>query len=247
MKPREWWKLSNAQLDDEVDDDIEDAEMGYEIALSTVSNAEPLSYAEALQRPDAEQWKHAALEELNAHSTNGTWKLVPRPAGKKVIGSKWVFKVKRNADGSIERYNSRVIAKGYNQRPGFNYIEIFAPTVRMPTIRVVLAISALHDYHLRSIDISHAYLNGEMDCDVYMEQPEGFAEGDPRQTVCLLQKSIYGTKQGGNRWNKKMRTVLESLGFTQSYSDASIYVYVKGDIRDSVVLSVPRRLRRSSS
>jgi hypothetical protein len=77
MKPREWWKLSNAQLDDEVDDDIEDAEMGYEIALSTVSNAEPLSYAEALQRPDAEQWKHAALEELNVHSTNGTWKLVP--------------------------------------------------------------------------------------------------------------------------------------------------------------------------
>jgi hypothetical protein len=80
----------------------------------------------------------------------------------------------------------------------------------MPTIRVVLAISALHDYHLRSIDISHAYLNGEMDCDVYMEQPEGFAEGDPRQTVCLLQKSIYGTKQGGNRWNKKMsRETLE--------------------------------------
>ena len=75
-----------------------------------------------------------------------------------------------------------------NQRPGFDYIEIFAPTVRMPTIRVVLAIAALQDYHLRSIDISHAYLNGEMDCDVYMEQPEGFCEGDPRQTVCLLQR-----------------------------------------------------------
>jgi hypothetical protein len=212
-----------------VDDHIEDAEMGYEIALSTVSNAEPLSYAEALQRPDAEQWKHAALEELNAHSTNGTWKLIPRRVGKKVIGSKWVFKVKCNADGSIEYYKGRVVAKGYNQRPGFDYIEIFAPTVRMPTIRVVLAISALHDYHLHSIDISHAYLNGEMDCDIYMEQPEGFAQGNPRQTVCLLQESIYGTKQGGNCWNKKMRAVLESMGFTQSYSDTSIYVYVKGD------------------
>jgi hypothetical protein len=190
-KPREWWKLSNAQLDDEVDDDIEDAEMGYEIALSTVSNAEPLSYSEALRRPDAEQWKHAALEELNAHSTNGTWKLVPRPAGKKVIGSKWVFKVKHNADGSIECYKGRVVAKGYNQRPGFDYIEIFAPTVRMPTIRVVLAISAFHDYHLRSIDISHAYLNGEMDCDVYMEQPEGFAEGDPRQTRLHVSTALH--------------------------------------------------------
>jgi len=98
-----------------VDDDIEEAEMGYEIALSTVSSAEPLSYAEALQRPDAEKWKQAALEELNAHSTNCTWKLVPRPASKKVIGSKSVFKVKRNTDGSIERYKGRLVAKGYNQ------------------------------------------------------------------------------------------------------------------------------------
>ena len=104
---------------------------------------------------------------------------------------KWVFKVKRNADGSVERYKGRLVAKGYNQRPGFDYLEIFAPTVRMPTIRVVLAMAAIEDLHLRSIDISHAYLNGEMDCDVYMEQPEGFAVGDPREMVCLLKKSIY--------------------------------------------------------
>jgi hypothetical protein len=82
-----------------------------------------------------------ALGNSSLDLLGGTWKLVPRPAGKKVIGSKWVFKVKHNADGSIERYKGRVIAKGYNQRPGFDYIEIFAPTVRMPTIRVVLAIS----------------------------------------------------------------------------------------------------------
>jgi len=151
---------------------------------------------------------------LNAHSTNGTWELVPRPKGKKIIGSKWVFKVKRNADGSVERYKGRLVAKGYNQRPGFDYLEIFAPTVRMPTIRVVLAMAAIEDLHLHSIDISHAYLNGEMDCDVYMEQPEGFAVGDPRQMVCLLKKSIYSTKQGGNRWNQKMRSVLEAIGYT---------------------------------
>jgi hypothetical protein len=121
-------------VDNEVDDDIEDADMAYEIALSTVSMAEPLSYAEALRCHDAEQWKQATLEELNAHSTNGTWKLVPRPTGKKMIGSKWVFKVKRNTDGSIECYKGRLVARGYNQRPGFDYIEIFAPTVSMPTI-----------------------------------------------------------------------------------------------------------------
>ena len=78
--------------------------------------------------------KQAVLEELNAHSTNGTWELVLPPKGKKIIGYKWVFKVKHNADGSVERYKSRLVAKGYNQRPGFDYLEIFAPTVRMPTI-----------------------------------------------------------------------------------------------------------------
>jgi len=150
------------------------------VAYSSTAAAEPLSCSEALRRPDAEQWKQAALEELNAHSTNGTWELVPRPKGKKIFGSKWVFKFKRNADGSVE-YKGRLVAKGYNQRSGFDYLEIFAPTVRMPTIRVVLAMAAIQELHLRSIDISHAYLNGEMDCDVYMEQPEGFAVGDPRE------------------------------------------------------------------
>src|ERR1700712_3703123 len=113
-KPREWWKLSSAQLDSDIDDDIEDADLAYEVAYSSHSAAEPLSYSEALRRPDAEQWKQAALEELNAHSTNGTWELVPRPTGKKIIGSKWVFKVKRNADGSVECYKGRLVAKGYN-------------------------------------------------------------------------------------------------------------------------------------
>ena len=87
--------------------------MGYEIACSSVSMAEPLSYAEAMRCPDAEQWKQAALKELNVHSTNGTWKLVPRHTDKKVIGSKWVFKVKRNTDSSIERYKGRLVATIY--------------------------------------------------------------------------------------------------------------------------------------
>lgn len=209
-----------------MDDEEEDADL----ALST-STAEPRTYAESTRRPDAQHWHQAALDELAAHESNGTWSLVERPADRKVIGSKWVFKLKRNADGSIDRYKARLVAKGYNQRPGFDFLEIFAPTVRMPTIRVVLALAALHDLHLRSVDVSNAYLNGEMDCDVYMEQPEGFAQKDSRKYVCLLQKALYGTKQGGNRWNRKMRSVLESLGFQQTYSDAAIYILCKGDVR----------------
>jgi len=127
-KPREWWKLSAAQLDSNIDDDIEEADLVYKVAYSFTAAAESLSYSEALRHPDAEQWKQAALEELNAHSTNGTWELVPRRKGKTIIGSKWIFKVKRNADGSVERYKGRLVAKGYNQSPGFDYLEIFAPT-----------------------------------------------------------------------------------------------------------------------
>ena len=115
-----------------------------------------------------------------------------------------VFKVKRNADGSIDHYKARLVAKGYNQHPGFDYLQVFAPTVCLSSIRVILTLAALQDLHLHSLDVSHAYLNGEMDCEVYMAQPEGFVEGDPKAKVCLLQKAIYGSKQGGNCWNKKM-------------------------------------------
>ena len=149
--------------------------------------------------------------------------------------SGYLRKVKRNADGSVDRYRARLVAKGYNQHPGFDYLEVFAPTVRLSSIRVILTLAALQDLHLHSLDVSHAYLNGEMDCEVYMAQPEGFVEGDPKAKVCLLQKAIYGSKHGGNRWNKKMRSVLESLDFRQTYSDASIYIYSK----DGVTIILP--------
>jgi len=141
QKPREWWKLSPAQLDEP--EEMEDSDD--ELAMSTSLPDEPLTFAEALTRPDAEKWRQAALEELAAYQSNGTWTLVPRPAGSKVIGSKWVFKVKRNADGSVDRYKARLMAKGYNQRPGLDYLEVFAPTFRLSSIRVMLALAALQD------------------------------------------------------------------------------------------------------
>jgi len=95
-------------LDSDIDEDIENADIAYEVAYSSTSAAEQLSYSKALRHPDAEQWKQATLEELNAHSTNDTWELVPQPKGNKIIGSKWVFKVKRNADGSVERYKGSI-------------------------------------------------------------------------------------------------------------------------------------------
>ena len=109
-----------------------------------------------------------------------------------------------------------MVTQGFSQCPGFEYLKVFAPTVRLPTLRIILALAAIHGLHLWSVDVSNTYLDGKMDCDVYMEQPEGFEQGDHKQTVCLLKKVLYGTRQGRIRWNHKMCTTLESLGFKQT-------------------------------
>ena len=169
--PGEWWKVKPSVLRFNDDDEGEEAEY---VHTSSLTGNEPNSYAEAMAGPDAQRWHEAALEELNAQLKNGTWVLEKLPPGKKAIGSRWVFRIKRNADGTVERFKARIVAKGYNQRPGFDYMEIFAPTMHQATIRLILALAAIDDLHLHSVDISHAFINGDIDADVYMMQPEGF-------------------------------------------------------------------------
>ena len=169
-------------------------------------------------------------EELDAHARNQTWTVAKLPPGCKAIGSRWVFKIKRKADGSVERYKARIVAKGFSQRPGFDFFETFAPTAKFAAIRAVLAIAAIEDLHLRSLDISHAFINGDLDADVYMEQPEGFEQGGP-DYVCHLKKSIYGLKQAARLWYQKLQKVLEQMGFKKIYSDNSLYVMVRDRMR----------------
>ncbi len=167
---------------------------------------------------------------MEAHRLNGTWEIVKLPPGRRAIGSRWFMKVKHNADGSLDRYKSRLVAKGYSQRPGFDFKETFAPTVRYSTICIVLALAALEDLELRSIDISHAYLNGTLEEEIYMQQPEGFEVGGPDH-VCRLRKSLYGLKQAGRVWNKTLHSVLSSMGFKRVQSDHGLYIYLKDDVR----------------
>ena len=183
-----------------------------------------------MKRSDADEWRKAAQEEIDAHSTNGTWSPCPLPPGKKTIGSRWVFAQKFLSDGALERYKARLVAKGYSQRPGYDYLETFAPTVRMASIRVVLALSALEDLDLRSVDISHAYINGDLEEEIYMDQPEGFHFGNPGD-VLRLRKSLYGLKQAGRVWNRTLHSTLGKLGFSRLQSDASLYLYRRGPVR----------------
>jgi hypothetical protein len=193
--------------------------------------SEPRTLRDALKRPDADLWYQAAVKEMEAHIENGTWELVKLPPGCKAIGSRWVFKVKRNADGSVERYKARVVAQGFSERPGVDFDETFAPTTKWAALRVIFALAALEDWELESVDISNVYLNGELkDVEVYMRQPEGFAEKDDTWVACLL-KGLYGLKQGGREWFKRLEEVLSQLGFSRIRSDGSIFIWEKDGVQ----------------
>ena len=215
-------------------------EQALEFALQSVEHAlktathdgEPSTFHEAMQRSPEERklWHKAAVDEIQSLVDNGTFELVQLPPGHKAIGSRWVFKVKRNADGSMERYKGRVVAKGFSQRPGFDFTETFAPTPKWAALRAILALAAFEDLHLESVDISSAFLNGELEEDVYMHQPEGFVEKG-KDWVWHLKKSIYGLKQAGRCWHKKLNQVLESMGFKRITCEHSIWMYQQGDAR----------------
>ena len=181
--------------------------------------------------------KPAMLEEHNWHLENGTWDLVELPEGKVAIGSKWVYKTKYNADGTIERLKARVVAKGFNQRPGQDYFETFASTMRQATVRVVLALAAIEDMELRSVDISYAFTNSDIDVEMYMQQPEGFKQGG-KKYVYKLNKSLYELKQSSCLWGETLGAVLIELGFKKTYSDASLYIYDRDNVKVIMLMFV---------
>jgi hypothetical protein len=204
-----------------------------EFAFKTAAHdGEPASFKEAMERPEPErsQWYQAAVEEIQSLVQNGTFELVQLPPGRKAIGSRWVFKVKHNADGSVERHKARLVAKGFSQCPGFDFTETFAPTPKWTALRAILAIAALEDLELESVDISSAYLNGVLEEEVYMKQPEGFEEKGP-DWFWRLWKSLYGLKQAGRCWHEKLNSVLEKMGFKRIVCEHSIWVFIRGDVR----------------
>jgi hypothetical protein len=221
--------IPSSDEEDDASDDPLDV-----LKANVAAVTEPATYRQSQSRPDADSWHKACQEEMEAHKLNGTWEIVELPPGKRAIGSRWHMKVKYNADGSLERYKARLVAKGYSQRPGFDFKETFAPTVRYATIRLILALAALEDLELRSVDISHAYLNGKLEEEIYMQQPEGFEVGGPNY-VCRLLRSLYGLKQAGRVWSKLLYSVLVSMGFQRVQSDHGLYIFH----RDGVKIFMP--------
>ena len=182
---------------------------------------EPTTYKDAVRH---ECWRKAIIDELKALTDNNTWILTPLPSGKKTIGNKWIFKVKYNVDGSVERHKARLVAKGYNQTKGLDYMETFSPVAKMTTIRLLLTLAAAHNWFLHQLDVNTAFLHGDLEEEVYMNIPLGMKTAENRGLVCQLQKSIYRLKQASRQWNHKLSSVLSSHGFIQSRADYSSFV-----------------------
>jgi len=140
-------------------------------------------------------WYDTMKDEMNSMQNNEFWNLVELPNGAKVIGYKWVFKTKRDSLGNIERYNARIVAKGFTQKEGINYIKTFSPVSKKDSFRIILTLVAHFDLELQHMDVKTTFLNGDLEEEVYMKQPEGFSSSNGEHLVCKLNKSIYDLKQ----------------------------------------------------
>jgi Reverse transcriptase (RNA-dependent DNA polymerase)/Integrase core domain/GAG-pre-integrase domain len=213
---------------------------GYALAaeISEAEGLEPRSFAEAQRRPDWPLWETAINDELETLKRNGTWELTSAPDGANIIGSKWVFRAKKDAAGNVVRYKARLVAQGFSQVPGVDYFDTFAPVARLASIRAVLAMAADLDLELHQIDIKSAYLNGELTSNeqIYMRQPPGYHDHDAPKMVCRLSKAIYGIKQAGRRWYQKLCEIMvKKIGYARCDVDMAVF-YWRRDKEFVVVL-----------
>jgi hypothetical protein len=171
------------------------------------------------------EWRKAMNEEFDALLRNYTWTLVPYYPSQNVVGCKWVFRIKRKADGNIERYKARLVAKGFYQQPGINYDETYSLVVKPIAIRTVLSLEVTAGCHIHQIDVSSAFLHGVLQEDIYMSQPAGFTHPTFPYAVCKLRKALYGLKQTSREWFSQLSTLLIELGFHSSRADFSLLIF----------------------
>ena len=185
-------------------------------------SGEPECYDQAMQVEDSVKWESAMKDEMDSLMSNQTWELAELPPGKKALHNKWVYRIKEEHDGN-KRYKARLVVKGFQQKEGIDYNEIFSPVVKLTTVRLVLKIVAAENLHLEQLDVKTAFLHGDLEEELYMRQPEGFIKEDKKNLVCRLKKSLYGLKQAPRQWYKKFDSFMSSHGFTRCQADHCCY------------------------
>nr|CAN83010.1 hypothetical protein VITISV_010102 [Vitis vinifera] len=172
---------------------------------------------------DAAFWKEAINDEMDSIMSNQTWELVDLPPGSKPIRCKWVFRRKYHIDGMIQTFKARLVAKGFKQRESTDYFDTYASVARTTSIRILFALASIHNLFVHQMDVKTAFLNGDLNEEVYMEQPEGFVQLGNENKVCKLVKSLYGLKQAPKKWHEKFDHVILSDGFRHNNVDKCLY------------------------
>lgn len=179
---------------------------------STLVLQEPSCYTKAATDS---LWKDAMAQEFSALISNGTWTLFPRPTHHHTIRNKSVYKIKRKADGTLDRFKARLVAKGFEQQSGVDYSDTFSPVIKPSTIRIVLALAAQFQWPIKQLDVSNAFLHGSLQDEVYMEQHQGFKDASHPNYVCKLHKAIYGLKQAPRAWFQCLSVTTRFFFFTK--------------------------------
>ena len=184
---------------------------------------EPKQYRDAIRSPEVVEWKKAMKDEMDSMERLGVWKIVSRPKGASTLKGRWVYKNKLGDNNQLIRRKARFVAKGYEQIYGRDFFETHSPVAKMKSIKLILSLVAHLDLELYQIDFDTAFLNADVEEDIYMEQPEGFHTGST-DMVCKLIKSIYGLKQASRNWNLEIDSFMKTIGYTPLISDSCVYL-----------------------
>nr|AFP55578.1 copia-type polyprotein [Rosa rugosa] len=197
----------------------------HNLAVFTPSD-DPSSFEEAVVHS---RWREAMRAEIEAIETNDTWQLTSLPKGVKKIGVKWVFKTKYNEHGKVDKCKARLVAKGYAQQFGIDYTEVYAPVARWDTIRLIVALAAQKNWTIFQLDVKSAFLHGELNEDVYIEQPQGFEQKGEEEKVYKLKKALYGLKQAPRAWYSRIEGYFVKEGFERCSYEHTLFVKIEGE------------------
>jgi len=176
---------------------------------------------EALVDP---KWAQAIQEEMEASQKNNTWRLIPLPKGKKIVGCKWVFSVKYKADGSIDRHKERLVAKGFTQTYNIDFTKTFSPVTKLNTIRVILSLAENLDWPLLQLNVKNIFLHGNIEEEVYMYIPSGYMPSSKTKVVCKLEQTLYGLKKSPQAWFGRFSSAMRRYGFNQSKANHNLFL-----------------------
>jgi hypothetical protein len=161
---------------------------------------DPANFTKVMESHDAEQWLKAMHEELDSISKNKVWDLTELPTGRIPVGCKWVLRKKYKADGSLDKYKARLMAKRFTQQPGVDFVDTYSPVAKVASVRIIMVVAARLDLELHQLDIKTAFLNGDLKEEIYMDQPDGLQIKGQEGKVCRLKKSLYRLKQSSRQW-----------------------------------------------